>query len=85
MWKSSFLFCVAALIIGIADHLYHQLRRTEAEFMNVQCLRTGGFVYNFYVTNLFQSTFAQGGGGGVKSVSRSELNVPVTSKNSASV
>jgi hypothetical protein len=39
----------------------------------VRVLRLGVFVYNVYITNQFQTTFAQGGGGrvGVKSVRRS--------------
>ncbi len=50
---------------------------TEAEFMNVQfrwgfwakTLKFSDFevsVYNIYITNQFQITFAQGGGGGSK-------------------
>ncbi len=51
---------------------------TEAEFMNVQFAKvsghnlescqTWGSVYNVYITNQFKTTFAQGGGEGVKFV-----------------
>jgi hypothetical protein len=35
----------------------------------LRVLRLEVSVYNVYITNQFQTTFAQGGGGGVKSVS----------------
>ncbi len=54
---------------------------TEAEFMNVQfhwgflglilrVLRLEVSLHSVYIINQFQTTFAQGGGGGVKSVIR---------------
>ncbi len=57
----------------------------------MKVLRLEVSIYNVYMTNQFQTTFAWGGGGGVKSVvlevtfnSKGENYVPITSKNSAS-
>jgi hypothetical protein len=65
--------------------------------MNVQLLRFPGIIlkvlrlevsiYNVYITNYFQTTFAQGGGESALEVtvnSKGENYVPITSKNSAS-
>ena len=38
----------------------------------LRVLRLEVSVYNVYITNQFQTTFAQGGGGGIKSVSRGD-------------
>jgi hypothetical protein len=51
-----------------------------------------GFVYNVYITNQFQNTFARGGGGGgggvnplvAVTVNSKETFVPITSENSTS-
>ncbi len=64
------------------------------EIFGLESSQTWGFNgYNVYITNQFQTTFAQRGGGGVKSVRRGDCEwqggtlktfVSITSKNSAS-
>jgi hypothetical protein len=56
--------------------------RAEAEFMNVQFLilralklKVSG--YNVYITNQFQATFSQGGGGGNKLLILSQLRLRI--------
>ncbi len=64
----------------------------EVSGHNLESSQTWGFsiLYNVYITNQFQATFAHGGREGVKSVSRTvnskdfKTFVPIASKNSAS-
>jgi hypothetical protein len=74
----AFWWCLIKII-----RQHHNVRYTEAEFMNVQFRWGFGasswefsdlmfpYTYNVYITNQFKTTFAQGGWG-VKSVSRGD-------------
>ena len=76
-WHSLIYFFFHSYIYSIA-HSYsfsrsRNLERTiSLRFLGIilRVLRLKVFVYNVDITNQFQTTFAQRGGGGVKSVSR---------------
>jgi hypothetical protein len=63
-------FVITPLQLSALYYYNEQMMRPEAEFMNVQFLgiilgviRIEVSVYNVYVTNQFQTTFARGKGG----------------------